>query len=125
MHRRSLIFLFTDFLQTSPSEQLFAALQHLKHNKHRVVVFHVLHEPTESLLQLDGKPYKFIDVESGQTVDLYPDQWQDTYQKSVSKHFESIKNSCMQYQIGYVPVNVAADFSQIMTTYLVERQKFV
>ena len=43
IHRRSLIFLFTDMFQTSEDEvKLFEALRHLKYNKHEVVLFHVL-----------------------------------------------------------------------------------
>ena len=40
MHRRSLIFLFTDMFQTSKdNEALFEALRHLKYNKHEVVSY--------------------------------------------------------------------------------------
>ena len=35
MHRRSMIVLFTDMFQGGNQEQLFNALQHLKHNKHK------------------------------------------------------------------------------------------
>jgi len=42
MHRRSMIVLFTDMFQSENEEALFNALQHLKHNKHKVVLFHVL-----------------------------------------------------------------------------------
>ena len=36
MHRRSMIILFTDMFQSEDDEKLFNALQHLKHNKHKV-----------------------------------------------------------------------------------------
>ena len=42
IHRRSLIFFFTDMFQTSTDEtKLFEALRHLKYNKHEVVLFHI------------------------------------------------------------------------------------
>ena len=42
IHRRSMIFLFTDMFQTSEDEtKLFEALRHLKYNKHEVILFHV------------------------------------------------------------------------------------
>ena len=42
IHRRSLIFLFTDMFQTTKDkEELFEALRHLKYNKHEVVLFHM------------------------------------------------------------------------------------
>ena len=41
IHRRSLIFLFTDMFQSDKKEEeLFAALRHLRYNKHEVVLFH-------------------------------------------------------------------------------------
>ena len=47
IHRRSMIILFTDMFQSGNREALFDALQHLKHNKHKVVVFHVIDKKTE------------------------------------------------------------------------------
>jgi hypothetical protein len=38
-----MIILFTDMFQSdSGDDALFSALQHLKHNKHKVVLFHVV-----------------------------------------------------------------------------------
>jgi hypothetical protein len=44
MHRRSMIILFTDMFQSDSADDnaLFSALQHLRHNKHKVVLFHVV-----------------------------------------------------------------------------------
>jgi hypothetical protein len=43
MHRRSMIILFTDMFQSDSGDNaLFSALQHLRHNKHKVVLFHVV-----------------------------------------------------------------------------------
>src|SRR5699024_7006969 len=43
LKRRSLVFLFTDMLQSDrETEKLFEALQHLKYNKHEVVLFHTI-----------------------------------------------------------------------------------
>jgi hypothetical protein len=49
MHRRSMIILFTDMFQSDSADDnaLFSALQHLRHNKHKVVLFHVVDTKTE------------------------------------------------------------------------------
>jgi uncharacterized protein (DUF58 family) len=53
MHRRSMIIIFTDMFQTQTGEEaLFNALQHLKHDKHKVVLFHVIDDKTEVALIL-------------------------------------------------------------------------
>ena len=42
IHKRSLVIVFSDMMQQENSEDVFAALQHLKHNKHEVILFHVV-----------------------------------------------------------------------------------
>ncbi|MCI5084024.1 MAG: DUF58 domain-containing protein, partial [Saprospiraceae bacterium] len=48
IHKRSLVIIFSDmFEQSEHVEQLFSALQHLKHNKHEVVLFHTVDKSKE------------------------------------------------------------------------------
>ncbi|WP_298391737.1 DUF58 domain-containing protein [Flavobacterium sp.] len=124
MHRRSMIVLFTDMFQDGDHEQLLNALQHLKHNKHKVVVFHVIDEKTELNFNFDNTPRKFIDVESGEIVNLYSENIKEEYEKKVSDYFKKLSLTCAQNKIKYVPVNVGANFEKILTTYLVEKQNF-
>jgi len=124
MHRRSMIVLFTDMFQEGNQEQLFNALQHLKHNKHKVVVFHVIDEKTELNFNFDNSPRKFIDVESGEIINLYAENIKEEYEKNVSEYFKKLSLTCAQNKIKYVPVNVGANFEKILTTYLVEKQNF-
>jgi len=61
IHRRSLIFLFTDMFQTTKeNEALFEALRHLKYNKHEVVLFHTFDGKTELNFNFDNSPKKFM-----------------------------------------------------------------
>lgn len=124
MHRRSMIVLFTDMFQDGNQEQLFNALQHLKHNKHKVVVFHVIDEKTELNFNFDNSPRKFIDVESGEIINLYAENIKEEYEKNVLEYFKKLSLTCAQNKIKYVPVNVGANFEKILTTYLVEKQNF-
>lgn len=124
MHRRSMIVLFTDMFLDGNQEQLFNALQHLKHNKHKVVVFHVIDEKTELNFNFDNTPRKFIDVESGEIINLYAENIKEEYEKNVSEYFKKLSLTCAQNKIKYVPVNVGANFEKILTTYLVEKQNF-
>jgi uncharacterized protein (DUF58 family) len=128
MYRRSMIILFTDMFHPETSggdeESLFNALQHLKHNKHKVVLFHVIDEKREVHFDFDNAPRKFIDVESGEVINLFADSIKENYEKNVKAYFKKIAMTCAQNKIKYVPVNVGADFEKIMTTYLVEKQMF-
>lgn len=124
IHRRSMVVLFTDMFQHEDQEKIFKALQHLKHNKHKVVVFHLYDKKTEVNFDFDNSPKKFIDVESGEMVNLYAENIKEEYEKEIDKYFKQISNTCMQYKIQYVPVSVDQSFEKILTTYLVEKQKF-
>lgn len=124
MHRRSMIVLFTDMFQGEDDERLFKALQHLKHNKHKVVLFHVIDKKTEFNFDFDNVPRKFIDLETGEHVNLFAENVKEDYEKLVESYFEKVANTCALYKIKYVPVSVDEKFEKIMTTYLIEKQKF-
>ncbi len=124
--RRSLIFLFTDMFQTATDEEkLFDALRHLKYNKHEVVLFHLVDASTEVQFDFENTPKRFVDVETGEHIDLYSENIKEAYEKSVLAYFEALKLKCAQYRIKYVAIDVRSDFSKILNTYLVERQKFL
>ena len=126
LHRRSLIFLFTDMLQPDQeAEQLFEALRHLNHNKHELVLFHVYDKATEYNFKFDNTPRRFVDVETGGAVDLYPEALQANYETAIAAYFKDLRLKCGQYKINYVGVDVQEGFNKILTTYMLERQKFI
>ncbi len=125
IHRRSLIFFFTDMFQTTTDEtKLFEALRHLKHNKHEVVLFHVFDKEKELKFDFDNMPKRFIDVETGEFINLYPDTIKDSYEANVRVYFDELRLKCGQYQIKYVEADIRKPFDKILTTYMVERGKF-
>ncbi len=126
IHRRSLIFLFTDMFQVDKDEDaLFEALRHLKYNKHELVLFHTIDKKHEIDFNFDNKPKKFIDVETGDSINLYTDQVQENYKKAIDKYFNKLKMKCLQYQIDYVPVDINKGFEQILVSYLISRKRFL
>ncbi|MBP8066610.1 MAG: DUF58 domain-containing protein [Flavobacterium sp.] len=124
LNRRSMVILFTDMFQGEDDERLFKALQHLKHNKHKVVLFHVIDKKTEFNFDFDNAPRKFIDLETGEQVNLFAENVKSEYEKLAEAYFAKVANTCSQYKIKYVPVSVDEKFEKILTTYLVEKQKF-
>ena len=66
-----------------------------------------------------------MDVETGEFINLYADNIKEKYEKAVSTYFNSIKLICAQYKIKYVEANINENFDKILTTYMLERQKFV
>ena len=126
IHRRSLIFLFTDMFQTNKQEdKLFEALRHLKYNKHEVILFHTFDAKHELNFDFDNAPKRFIDVETGEHINLYADTVKENYKNAVKTYFNELKMRCMQYKIDYVPVDINKGFEQILTTYLISRKRFL
>ncbi|WP_026775631.1 DUF58 domain-containing protein [Polaribacter sp. Hel_I_88] len=125
MHRRSLIFLFTDMFQTSKEDEvLFEALRHLKYNKHEVVLFHTYDGKTELDFNFDNAPKKFVDVETGEEINVFSENVQQKYNELITTYFKELKNKCLQYKIDYVPVDIHKGFNEILTAYLLQRKNF-
>jgi uncharacterized protein (DUF58 family) len=126
IHRRSLIFVFTDMFQTEKSEEeLFDALRHLKHNKHEVILFHTYDGATEKDFSFDNNPKKFVDVETGEEINLYAENVQEQYQNLINDYFNKLKNKCLQYKISYIPVDIRQGYNEILTSYLISRRKIL
>ncbi|PIA78570.1 hypothetical protein BFR04_03280 [Gaetbulibacter sp. 4G1] len=126
IHRRSMIFLFTDMFQTLEDQtKLFEALRHLKYNKHEVILFHVIDKDKELKFDFDNKPKRFIDVETGEHINLYADSIKESYSKAVIDYFDALQLKCAQYKIKYVEADINKNFNNILTTYMIERQKFI
>jgi len=125
LKRRSLVFLFTDMFQSDKKEdEMFEALQHLKHNKHDVVLFHTYDAKTEIDFDFSNKPTKYTDLETGEQINLYADNVKEAYKEAVEQYFQKLKLRCGQYRIKYVTVDINKSFEVILTTFLLERQMF-
>lgn len=123
IHRRSLIILFSDMFDKHPQEELFGALQHLKFNKHEVIVFHTSHHGLEKEFEFEDRPYTFVDMESGEKVKLFPDQVRSSYQRQSHEFYNEIRLRCTQYHIDFVEADVSREMDQILLPFLVKRQQ--
>jgi uncharacterized protein (DUF58 family) len=124
IHKRSLVVIFSDMFETEKgTDDLFSALQHLKHNKHEVVLFHVVDKSKEIDFDFDNRPYKFIDMESGQELKIHPHEVKERYVKSVGDFTKDLKLKCGQYRIDFVEADINKGFRQILLPYLLKREK--
>ncbi len=125
IHKRSLIILFSDMLDNSDSSQdeLFSALQHLKYNKHEVIMFHVSEPNTELDFDFDNRPIRFVDAETNEEIKLNPIEIRDDFVNISRSNLEIIKQKCLKYKIDLVEVDINQGFDKILTSYLLKRQK--
>lgn len=124
IHKRSMVMIFSDMLdQSDDQSELFAALQHLKHAKHEVILFHVVDKKREMEFEFENRPYLFVDMESGEEVRLQSNQVKELYAEKVQKYMHDIKMKCLQYKIDFVEADINKGFHQVLQQYLVKRTK--
>ncbi|MFA5246089.1 MAG: DUF58 domain-containing protein [Pedobacter sp.] len=126
IHQRSLVILFSDMLEGETAEglqEIFAALQHLKHNKHEIIMFQMLDHRTELDFDFDNRPYHFIDIESGEDLKIHPNQVKEAYLNAVKEYQKELRLKCAQYRIDLIDADIHAGFYQILHSYLIKRAK--
>ena len=123
IHKRSMVIVFSDMLESGLEDEIFAALQHLKHNKHEVVLFHVLDHDKELEFAFDNRPYLFIDMETNEQIKLRPQEVRKAYLEHMTGFYERLKMKCLQYQIDFVAADQKAGFTPVLQAFLVRRGK--
>ena len=122
--KRSLVIIFSDmFSRQEDSEAIFAALQHLKHRNHEVLLFHVMDRKTEEAFEFAERPYLFVDVETGEELKLQPSQVRENYKAAIEEFKKGLELKCGQYKIDFVEVDINEPFDKVLYGYLVKRGK--
>lgn len=126
IHKRSLVIIFSDMMDSGRSNaDLFSALQHLRHNKHEVILFHVLDKSKELNFEFENRPYTFIDMESGEELKVNPNEIKSTYLKAVNEFTQQLKMYCGQYLIDFVEADINEGFNAVLSAYLIKRSKLI
>ncbi|MGR6086830.1 MAG: DUF58 domain-containing protein [Arcticibacter sp.] len=125
IHRRSLVIIFSDMMEGGLSDELFSGLQHLKYNKHEVVLFHVVDKKLELDFDFQNRPYRFIDVETGETVKVHANSVREYYLEKIKEYRDKLMLKCAQYRIDFVEADIHEGFNQVLQSYLIKRQKMV
>ncbi|MCA6074943.1 DUF58 domain-containing protein [Fulvivirga sedimenti] len=121
--RRSLIILFSDMFDSQDTNEIFKGLQHLKHNQHEVLLFHITDKKTEFEFAFDDRPYEFIDLESGEKMKLNPADVKTAYREQIDRFYKELKLKCGQLKIDFIPMDIHNDFNDVLYSYLVKRSK--
>ncbi|HET6244478.1 MAG: DUF58 domain-containing protein [Bacteroidetes bacterium] len=126
IHRRSLVIIFSDMMESSASkDDLFSSLQHLRHNKHEVILFHVTDKKKELDFEFENRPYQFIDVETGEEVKVHANEVKSNYLKAIKEYNKELMLKCGQYKIEFVEADIGEGFNQVLLPYLIKRSKML
>ncbi len=123
IHKRSLVIIFSDMFGSEHPDKLFSALQHFKHNKHEVILFHVTDKVLETAFEFQNRPYKFVDMESGEVLKINPNEVREFYTQSSQKFIDELKLKCAQYKIDFVSADINSGYKDILLPYLLKRRK--
>jgi uncharacterized protein (DUF58 family) len=122
IHRRSLVVIFSDMFENQEAtEEIFAALQHLKHNHHEVLLFHVSDHKTELNFDFEERPYEFIDMEEGERLRLQPSQVREAYREHMQAYYHNLKIKCGQARIDFIEADINRGYEQVLRAYLLKR----
>lgn len=123
IHKRSLVIIFSDMFDSRHrSDEIFSALQHLKHNKHEVLLFHTVSEKQELNFDFENRPYTFIDMENGQEVKLNPASIKESYRKNMDTYLHELKLRCASLKIDFIEASIEEGFNKVLYAYLIKRQ---
>lgn len=124
IHKRSLVIIFSDmFDDFEKVDEMFAALQHFRHYNHEVVLFHVYDKKLEEELNFSDRPYKIIDMETGENLKLNPIEVREKYSEMLAKSQHDLEMKCGKYRIDYVKADINKGFEGIILPYLLKRKK--
>jgi len=123
IHKRSLVVIFSDMFEGENQEEIFKALQHLKHNKHEVLLFHITDHETELSFNFEERPYEFIDLESGEKLKLNPAEIKERFVNQLSLVHSELKMKCNQLRIDFISANARQNYFEVLQAYLIKRAK--
>lgn len=122
--RRSLVVLFTDLLEDpSKLEEFMQAIQHLRHNKHEVVIFHIIDKKTEIDFELENRPVNMVDMETGERMKLHPNEVKKAYTEAIQTYFAEVQLKCAQYAVDFMPIDLKDGLHDVLSKYLLKRQR--
>jgi uncharacterized protein (DUF58 family) len=117
--RRGLVIVISDLIDDEAS--VASGLQHFRHNRHEVLVFHTLDDAELSF------PYekitRFKDIEGAGRVVANPATLRKKYLERVEAFVERIKHDCFARRISYTLANTREPYPEFLAAYLDKRRR--
>jgi len=119
VRRRGLIVLFSDLLDEQ--DAVINALQHFRHKKHEVLVFHVM-DPAEVSFPFQGVT-RFRDMESPRELLANPALLRQRYVERFQAFSDYYREQCGRLKIDYIRVNTQTPYDEFLSEYLIRRSR--
>jgi uncharacterized protein (DUF58 family) len=118
--KRGLIIVLSDLFDDP--ERLANALQHFRHKKHEVIVFHLLDEDELSFPFTQLTQFEDMELADSRLL-IEPRQLRDEYLAQVNTFIERVRRLCWQFRIDYVPMKTHEPFDAALAAYLARRME--
>lgn len=117
IRRRGLVIIISDMLDDLDS--IMNGLKHFRHDRHEVLVFHVL-DPREIDFAFDAHA-KFKDMESGEIKATEPWHIQKDYRNAVEHFRATLGLRCREQHVDYIPLSTDQSLDIALMAYLNKR----
>ena len=117
--KRGLVILISDLMDDPDS--VLMGLNHFRHNKQEVIVFHLLDRQEYNFNFSDRTQFK--DMESGETITTDPWHIRSDYQELIRSIQSKYRTGCGNQRIDYVPLFTDQSLGIALNEYLIKRQK--
>ena len=122
--RRGFIVLITDlFNNMNEAEDLFPALQHLRHCNHEIIIFHLLDQKTEEKFDFPNQPLVLKDLETGEELRVQPEQIKERYAEIMEAYKTRLRKRCRELQVDFIEVDVQRPYDKVLMDYVVKRKQ--
>ncbi len=115
--RRGLVVLLSDLLD-KPADVL-SGLQHFRHRRHEVIVFHILDPDEIEFPYTDAST--FVDLETGAQLTTEPWEIAARYRQQLEAWRNQYARACREQRVDYVPLDTRTPFDRALLAYLEKR----
>lgn len=117
LHRKGLLIVISDLL--TDSEGILRGLQHVRHKRHEVIVFHLLDEaektfPFEEITLFEG-------MESAPNLFAEPLSLRQAYLAELNAFINKVKSGCRENRIDFVSLSTSDTLDIALSRYLANR----
>lgn len=119
--RRGLVIVISDLLDDV--DDIYKGLAHLKYLNHDVLLFQTL-DTQELNLDYDGL-VQFEDLESNNSIRVFPESLQQSYRQQVGEYIEDIEKTAGKSNIDYCLLDTSKPLDKALIAYLAKRKRMM
>jgi uncharacterized protein (DUF58 family) len=119
IRRRGLVIILSDLLDDA--EAIVRGLQHFRHNKHDVIVFHIIDRYELTFPFRETVVFEGMEEEGMLPAD--PNALRTDYLRLMEEHITALRKGCREMAIDYVQMPTDAPLDSALAHYLADRSR--